>query len=148
MIGKRAATVTAVAASVACSAMSGIHLLNGLQLRDASASIDSQIRHMEETYRRENEKYKPIKADSHEMKLAVDTGDYILNNKLPVAWVLQQLGRVLGSHPDIHLEELNWRAEGQGTQNDNRVDRRGNVQPMKIEEIAAVHAEVAGQVKP
>ena len=149
LLARQAAIVTAVTASVACSIFSGIYLIDGLRYRVASGAIELQIRHMEETYRRENEKFRPIKADSHEMKLAVDTGDFILDNKLPVAWVLQQLGLVLGGHPDIHIDELTWRIEGRGAQQDGTPNaRRDPSVPVAIAEIAAVRAVISGQISP
>ena len=80
------------------------------------------------------------------MKLAVDTGDYILSNRLPVPWVMQQIGLVMGNYPDVQIQTLGWTAESMPT---NEPPRRGNEQlPVPVPAIAAVSAEISGEIMP
>lgn len=145
----RNATVgTAVAASVACAIASGVLLADGLYLRDASASIRMQIDRMVETFRRENEEFRPFKATSHEMKLAVDTGDYILGNRLPVAWVMTELGRVLADHPGMQIDELSWQLDAAQPEADARRRPGDAPAPIVVPVMTAVSAEITGQVRP
>ena len=95
-------------AAAACSVVAAVLLSDVWILRNRIAAIQSQVEFLSETFRRENDKFDPIKADSHEMQLAVDTGDYLLDNRVPVPWVMNQLGAVLGDYPDIKLQELHW----------------------------------------
>ena len=82
------------------------------------------------------------------MKLAVDTGDYILANRLPVPWVMNQLGAVLGDYPDMQVRELQWLAESAAEDNP-APQRRGDRQmPVAIPEIAAVGAVITADITP
>lgn len=140
----------ASAGAIACSAAAGIYLTEGYMLRKASSDIELQITRLEETYRRENEEFEPIRADSHEMKLAVDTGEYILRNTLPVDWVMQEVGLVMGDHPDMHISGLRWAIET-AAEPDDRNQRRGvndRPMPVPIPEIAAVTANLSGEIRP
>ena len=38
------------------------------------------------------------------------TGDFILEQRVPVPWVMQQLGTVLGNYPDMKVDRLSWEA--------------------------------------
>jgi len=139
-----------VAASVACSAVAGFNFMTGFEMRGAISLLDQQMRQMEDTFRRENDRFAPLRADSHEMKLAVDTGDFILANRLPVSWVMQQLGDVFGDYPQIRIDELNWKAE---TPVDEQAvaggRRQGNSQQaVPVRSLHAVSAEVYGQIIP
>ena len=140
----------ALAASVVCSVFAGLHLTSGFALRGAIATLDQQIDQMEETFRRENERFAPVRADSHEMKLAVDTGDFILANRLPASWVMEQLSRVLGDYPQIQIDELRWRAEMfEDLQSTNGARRRGSgPEEISVKPLQAVTAEVYGQIIP
>lgn len=139
-----------VAASLACSAVAGFNLMTGLELRGAITLMDSQIAQMEDTFRRENDGFAPLRADSHEMKLAVDTGDYILANRLPVSWVMQQLGAVLSDFPEIRIDELTWEAESAGDNDSPAAARRRGQgeQAVPVLPLQAVRAEIRGQVLP
>lgn len=140
---------TALAAAMACSVVAGVNLTTGLQIRNEIAVVDRQILQMEETFRRENDRFAPLRADSHEMKLAVDTGNFILDNRLPVGWVMQQLGQVLGDYPQIQIEKLEWRAEAPASGQQNNQARRGGPPPaVPIKRLHAVSAELSGQIVP
>ena len=121
-----------------------------MELHRAASMLDRQIAQMEETFRREHEHYAPLQADSHEMKLAVDTGDYILANRLPVSWVMQQLGRVLGDYPRIRIDELRWQAGTAGGGENGAGGRQsGNAaRPVSIAPVNTVTAELSGQIVP
>jgi len=140
----------AVAGAVACSIASGILLAGALTYRDASQTIESQMIRMEETYRREHDELEPVRADSQEMKLAVDTGDFILRNSLPVEWVMEQVGNVMGEHLDMHIDQLAWEIESPVRDNelDTRRRSRDKNAPVPITEIAAVTANLTGQIRP
>jgi len=120
----------ATAVAVVCSMLAAYFLNEGVVLRDDVARIRAQVQQLTETYRAENDKFGPILAGSHEMKLAVDTGDHILLNRLPVPWVMNQLGAVLGKYPEIQVRELTWQANlpAAGSKKPNR---RGN-RPTKV----------------
>lgn len=148
-LGRRLLVGTALAASMACSIVAGLNLTEAWGFRRSIAVMDQQIQQMEETFRRENERFAPVQADSHEMKLAVDTGDFILRNRLPVAWVMQQLGGVLGDFPEIQIDQLEWRAEAAGADNPTQQARRGGPPPaVPIKPVQTVRAELAAQVMP
>lgn len=147
---RRVVVGAALASAFACSIVAGINVMNALHTRHASGVIDQQIRRMEETFRRENDRFAPMRADSHEMKLAVDTGDYILDNRLPVAWVMRQVGSVLGSFPQIQVDELSWELEAPDDgQAAGQAARRAN-QPevVRIKPLHAIKAELSGQLVP
>lgn len=140
----------AVGAAVTCSIIAGVLFAGAWTYRDASRTIDSQMLQMEETYRREHAELAPVRADSHEMKLAVDTGEYILRNSLPVEWVLEQLGNVMDDHTDMHIGELSWEIESptNGNETDMRRNSRDKNAPVPIPEIAAISASLAGEIRP
>ena len=140
----------AVTGAIACSIASGIFLAGALSYRDTSQIIESQITRMEETYRREHDELEPVRADSHEMKLAVDTGDFVLRHSLPVEWVMEQVGNVMDDHADMHIGQLSWEIEGPTSENDAGNQRRrgeDNV-PVSIPEIASVTASLTGEIRP
>lgn len=137
---------SAVAAAATCSILAGLYFSDAWYLGTQSVEIERQLLQLTETFRRENERFDPIKADSHEMKLAVDTGDYILANRLPVPWVMHQVGRVMGNYPDVQIQSLGWSAESLPT---NEPPRRGNEQlPVPVPAIVAVSAEISGEIVP
>jgi len=138
----------ATSVAVACAAFASFYLVDALYLRDASDGIESQIRRMAETFRRDNESFLPIRADSHEMKVAVDTGDYILQNRLPVPWVLHQLGNVLGDFPAIQVDDLEWQTDFvQSASRETPRARPGDPPPpVTIPRIAAVSADMRGRI--
>ena len=147
---RQAAIAATVVIGMVCSGFSGIYLTDALQLRNTTQNVREQIARLEETYRRENEKFQPLKADSQEMKIVVDTGDFIIDNTLPVAFVMQQLGAVLGDFPDMHIDELQWDIGGtdeeEATQNRRR--RSETPMPIPIPPLTAVSAEMSGQIVP
>jgi len=150
LLMRHAAIGLAVAGAVACSVASGVLLTGALMFRDASQTIETQITRMEETYRRENAEFEPIRADSHEMKLAVDTGEFILRNTLPIEWVMGQVGRVMDDHADMHIGQLRWEIESEAEENNANARRGRNDRPMPvpIPEIVAVTANISGQIRP
>ena len=107
---RRSLIGAAMAASLSCSILAGGFLAEAWLLAEGSKRADLQVAQLTSALRRDNENYAPIHADSHEMKLAVDTGDYVLANRVPVAWVLQQFGAVLNEFPDVQVVELEWSA--------------------------------------
>jgi len=139
-----------LAASVACCAVAGVNLVDGFFLRSASAATDKQIQQITETLQRENESLAPVRVNSHEMKLAVDTGDYILQNRLPVSWVMQEIATVLGEFPQVQIDELNWLAL---PPNDTQVvaarQRPGDrPMPVSIPALTSISVELSAQILP
>ncbi len=108
---RRALIGGTAALAAACSVAAAVLVSDAWFLHGRVVEIQSQLTQLSETFRRENERFNPIQADSHEMKLAVDTGDFILDNRVPVPWAMNQLGTVLGAYPDVNLRELRWRIE-------------------------------------
>ena len=138
---------SAVILAAVCSALSGYYLGDAWLLRKQSDEIEVQLAQLTETFRRENERFDPIKADSSEMKLAVDTGDFILENRLPVAWVMQQVGLVMGDYPDIQIQSLGWAAESSAPAEPPR-QRGDQPMPVPVTAISAVTADITADIVP
>ncbi|MEL7187484.1 MAG: hypothetical protein AAFN50_13790 [Pseudomonadota bacterium] len=138
---------TAVAAATVVTAIAAVLFSDAWVLRNRAAEMDLQVRHLSETFRRENERFNPIKADSYEMKLAVDSGEYILANRVPVPWVMNQLGSVLGDFPDIQASELHWEIETppQPERRQRPVEAR---LPVPVTVVNAVDAVLVGKLEP
>ena len=138
---------SAFVTAAACSVVAAVLLSDIWILRNRISTIQTQVEFLSETFRRENDKFDPIKADSHEMQLAVDTGDYLLANRVPVPWVMNQLGAVLGDYPDIKLQELNWLAESPPDPNPDR-RRRDVAAPVKVPVTNGVSAVITADIDP
>jgi len=137
----------AAAVAAACSIMAGVLLSDTWFLHGQVKAIQAQVAQLSETFRRENEKFDPIKADSHEMKMAVDTGDFILENRLPVPWVMNQVGVVLGDFPDIQVRELRWQVDV--PQSDAPPPRRGDrPMPIPIHPVTSISAVMTAEIAP
>ncbi len=137
----------AAAIAAVCSVCAAVLFSDTWLLSKQVDDIQSQLAQLSETFRRENEKFDPIKADSQEMKLAVDTGEFILENRLPIPWVMNQVGAVLGEYPEIQVRKLEWLAESRVAE--GQAPRRSGNRPMpqpitRIDEVGAVlTAEIA-----
>jgi len=130
----------AMAASLVCSVLAGGYAGSALRLADDTAAIERQVAQLTSTLRQDNALYSPIHAGSHEMKLAVDTGDYILANRVPVPWVLIELSRVLESHPDVRVTRMSWSAaEPVSTQ---PARRQAQVQSVPVAPVSRVEARL------
>ncbi|MEM7432245.1 MAG: hypothetical protein AAF351_10000 [Pseudomonadota bacterium] len=135
-----------IAAAASFAVITGITLSDAWTLNSQSAEAEQQLLQLTETFRRENENYDPIKADSHEMKLAVDTGDFILENRLPVPWVMQQIGLVMGDYTDVHIQSLSWTA---ASPTPEPQPRRGDAPlPVPVAAITEVNADITAQLVP
>ncbi len=135
-----------MAASIVCSVLAGFYFGDAWLVTRRAADVEQQVEQLSEALRRDNEYYTPIQADSHEMKVAVDTGDFLLDNRVPVPWVLQQLGRVLGDYPDVQVLELEWTAGSPGMDDGSARARRGEPMPMSLPEVSQVDAWLGGIV--
>ncbi|MDJ0812366.1 MAG: hypothetical protein QNJ23_01445 [Woeseiaceae bacterium] len=146
---RRAVIGGSLATACLCSAIAGANLSAAWMLHSQSTSIERQLEQLTETFRRENERFDPLKADSHEMKLAVDTGDFILSNRLPVPWVMQQVGLVMGDYPDVQIKGLDWSVESAGgdDQSQQRIDRSMPI-TVPVKAIGAVRAEISADIEP
>ena len=134
------------AIAVVCAVATAVLASDAWFLRGRVAEIQSQLAQLSDTFRRENERFNPIQADSHEMKLAVDTGDFILDNRVPVPWVMNQLGVVLGAYPDIDLRELRWEVELPVS---NRPARRSDrPMPVPVHPVNTVNAVITAEFAP
>lgn len=145
---RRSIIASTIAVATACSVAGGVIIADALRLKSESTRIDAQVSQLSETFRRENADFGPIKADSYEMKLAVDTGDYILDQRLPVPWVMQQLGSVLGDYPDVQVRALSWRSETETLAEPPRARPGEPALPVPIPAINAVSAELTGTLEP
>lgn len=145
---RRAFIGAAFATGAACSVFAGINIGDAWRLHRESTTIDAQVTQLSETFRRENESFGPIKADSYEMKLAVDTGDYILQQRVPVPWVLQQLGNVLGDFADVRVAEVAWRTEIDSEAEPARPRPGEEAMPVAIPGTNAVTAEIVATIDP
>ncbi len=137
-----------VATAAVCSVLSALYFSDAWFLKARSAEIETQLVQLTETFRRENEQFDPIKADSHEMKLAVDTGDFILANRLPVPWVMQQLGLVMGNYDDVQILNLGWAAEAPAPEAPARQARPGESLPVPVPAITTVTADITADITP
>lgn len=135
-------------AAAVCAVAAGLYISDALLLKQHSQEIEQQLVQLTETFRRENEQFDPIKADSHEMKLAVDTGDFILENRLPVPWVMQQVGLVLGDYPDVQVLSLGWTAQSAIAENAQQQRRGEQPMPVPVSAITAVNADITASITP
>ncbi len=136
---RRSLVGAAMAVSIVCSTLAGAFLADTWLLAERGKHADAQIAQLTSALRRDNARYAPINADSHEMKLAVDTGDYLLANRVPAAWVLQQLGGVLGDFPDVQVMELEWTTNGADEQTVADV-RRQRGAPLTVRPLTTLDA--------
>lgn len=143
---QKAIVANAVAAAAICSIMAGLYFSDAWSLRNRSAEIEAQVAQLSETFRRENDRMDPLRAGSHEMKLAVDTGEFILANRLPVPWVMQQVGYVLGDFPEIQVHELAWLAESAEVQNATNHARPGERLPVPIPAITSISVDILASI--
>lgn len=132
----------AVAVAAVCSIGAAVLLSDSLLLKSRITGIQLQVANLAETYRRENEKFNPIRADSHEMKLAVDTGEFLLANRLPVPWVMNQLSIVLGDYPDIQVGELRWLVDSPAVEGAQNRRRAGEPLTVSVPALRSVSAEL------
>jgi hypothetical protein len=138
----------AAACAMVSATVASFNFVDAQYLRNASEAIDLQNRQLAETFRRDNESFQPVRADSHEMKIAVDTGDFILQNRLPVPWVMYQLGLVLGGFPQVQVDVLQWQAEPvAGGSGPPARSRPGEAPPpAPIPRLAEVSADLQGEI--
>lgn len=139
---------SATAIAVACSIVAAVLLSDTWILRTKNHEIQSQAKFLAETFRRENEKFDPIKAGSEEMQLAVDTGDFLLANRVPVPWVMNQLGVVLGEYPDVVLQGLSWHSELAQSETGAPQQRRRENAPVAAPAIDAVSVTLTADLSP
>ena len=137
-------TSTAVAA--ACAGLAAFYISDAWLLQSHVEETQRQVTQLTETFRREHDKFNPIQAGSHEMKLAVDTGDYILRNRLPVPWVMNQVGAVLGDYPEMQVRELEWLAESPAPTNPGPQRRHDRQMPVAIPEVSSVGAVITADI--
>lgn len=145
---RNAAIGAALTTAAACSVLTGVYVGDAWRLHSESTTIDAQVTQLSETYRRENEELGPIRADSYDMKLAVDTGDYILEQRVPVPWVMQQLGAVLGDYPDVGIRELSWQADTDPVDEPVRPRPGEPARPVPIPAVRSVSAKLSGTIEP
>ena len=133
--------------ATACALLAGVVASDAWRLHVETAEVEAQVQQLAETYRRDNQSMQPIKADSHEMKLAVDSGDFILRQRVPVPWVLQQLGYVLGDYPQVQLRELSWQISSTAEQSTDPRRQQSDT-PVRIPRTDLVTAELVGVIEP
>jgi hypothetical protein len=144
---RHAAIAAAVTVGCACSAAAGLNLSDAWFLGRQVAEIEQQLERLTATFHGENAAFDPIQADSHEMKLAVDTGNFILSNRLPVPWVMQQIGMVMGDYPDIQILALGWTADSSAETRPER-QRGDRPKPVPVPPITAVNAVITAEIQP
>lgn len=145
---RRGIIAASAAAAAYLSVIAGSWFGDALQLHRESTWIDAQVSQLSETFRRENEDFGPIRADSYSMKLAVDTGDFILDQRVPVPWVMQQLGSVLGDYDDVRVLELSWQADTAAARAPARQRPGEAPPPVPIPEITSVAVSLSGSLDP
>lgn len=145
---RRGLIASAVAAGATCSVLAGMNLGDAWRFNRASGAISSQVTQLAETFRRENEDFGPIKADSHAMKLAVDTGDFILRQSVPVPWVLHELGVVLSEFTDVQVLTLSWHTESVAPETNERRRAGERVGPVAIPATTSVSVDLTANLAP
>ncbi len=141
---RHAMSASLLAVAAAASVLAGIYASDAMFLKYQIHQVESQVAQLSETFRRENESF-DYRADSHEMKFAVDTGNFLLSNRLPVPWVMQQVGLVMGAHPGVRVHSLSWEAMAAVDPN-ARPARRDTNMPVPIPEVGEVQAEIEGEL--
>lgn len=144
---RQAAIVASMSTAFLFSGISGLYLSDAWNLGSRASSIEKQVLRLSETLRRENERYEPIRADSHEMKVTVDTGDFILANRVPAPWVMQQLGLVMGDFRDVRISRLSWTAESASDGNQPVQRRNAKPLPVPIPKTISVTASVMASLE-
>ena len=137
--------VMGISAAV-CSIVAGLYLGDAWRLHRESSFIEAQVRQLTETFRRESESLGPVKADSYSMKLAVDTGDFILEQRVPAPWVMNQLGSVLNDYGDVRILELSWRTETEEAAQPVRPRPGEPPPPVPIPPVRAVTVELSASL--
>ena len=140
---RRAALAALVVVALGSAFATGANVSNSLVLADLVATMRSQTEQMEETFLREHESLAPAQAESHEMKAAVDTGDFILANRVPAELVMQELGGALDEFPEIRIHELEWHVDAE--QGAASRDERDNV---VLSAATGLTAELYGEIRP
>ncbi|MDJ0701378.1 MAG: hypothetical protein QNJ07_16130 [Woeseiaceae bacterium] len=141
---RHAISASLMATAAAASVIAGIYASDAMFLKYQIHKVESQVAQLSETFRRENESF-DYRADSHEMKFAVDTGNFLLSNRLPVPWVMQQVGLVMGTHPGVRIQNLSWEAMAAVDPNARPAQRDTNM-PVPIPEVREVQAEIEGEL--
>ena len=109
---RSAAAAALIATSLAAAWFTGENVVQSVELQRSYATMLKQTRQMEETFRREHQEFGESQAESQEMKSAVDAGDFILANRVPVDVVMGQLATVFDSFPTVRVDELEWVVDG------------------------------------
>ena len=138
----------ATIAAATCSILAAAMFSDAWLLNRRIVQTDGQVEQLAETFRRENERFDPVQADSYEMKLAVDSGDFILANRVPVPWVMNQISVVMGDYPTIQANELRWIAETPSVESERRQRPGEAPPPVPIPEVNAVSAVLSGKISP
>lgn len=141
---RRAAVGTLAAGTVAAAVATGVAVSTVFEVGHAVATMGQQTEQMEQTFRREHEDFAASQAESHEMKAAVDIGDFILKNRVPAELVMRELGSVLRDFPALHIAELTWRVED-GAED---VPRRTAQERVELRAPTELVAELYGEVVP
>ena len=141
---RHAMSASLMAVAATASVLAGIYTSSAMFLRYQIHTVESQVAQLSETFRRDNESF-DYRADSHEMKFAVDTGNFLLRNRLPVPWVMQQVGLVMGAHTGVRVRNLSWDAMVSTDPNARPVRRDANM-PVPIPGISEVQAEIEGEL--
>ena len=141
---RRTAIAALVAGALSAALVTGLNFSNSLELGRSVAGMREQTERMELTFRREHQEFSSTQAESQEMKAAVDAGDFILANRVPMDLVLRELGTVLGDFPELHIEGVEWRIDGYS-------DSTPSSAAETLQELKAVDsltAELYGEIRP
>lgn len=137
-----------VAAAAICSVFASVLLTDTWAIRQRISAATSQLEQLTETFRKDNETFDPIQANSYEMKLAVDTGNFILDNRVPVPWVMNQISMVLGDYPGVQIRQLGWTITTPKA-NESAQNRRGNTPAtVNVPVLTAVSVKLTAEIVP
>ena len=141
---RRAAIAALVVGALSAALVTGLKFSNSLELGRAVAGMREQTERMELTFRREHEEFSSTQAESQEMKAAVDAGDFILANRVPVDLVMRELGAVLGDFPELHIAGVEWQIDGY---TDSTLSTAAQT-PQELKPVDSLTAELYGEIRP
>ncbi|MEM7503776.1 MAG: hypothetical protein AAF417_17120, partial [Pseudomonadota bacterium] len=141
---RSAAATALVVVSLAAAWLTGENLVQSMELQRSYATMLQQTRQMEETFRREHQEFGESQAESQEMKSAVDAGDFILANRVPVDIVMSQLATVFNTFPTVRIDELEWAIDGAPV----TTSLRSEDEPQPFLPTTSLTAQIVGQIVP
>lgn len=138
------AAAALIAVSLGAAWLTGENLVESIELRSSYTTMLQQTRQMEETFRREHQAFGESQAESHEMKSAVDAGDFILANRVPIDVVMSHLAAVFDKFPTVRVDQIAWNVDGTNLSSSVRAAD----EPQPLLPTSSLSAQIVGQIVP